>query len=75
MNIGPFECVIGALIVLALLAVVVLAALLLIRAGRPANRIMPAPDRETPLDVLRRRLAAGEITPEQFDELRRRLEG
>lgn len=30
-----------------------------------------APD--TALDILRRRLAAGEITPQEYDELRRKL--
>ncbi len=31
-----------------------------------------APD--TALDILRRRLAAGEITPQEYDELRRKLD-
>lgn len=29
---------------------------------------------ETPLDILKRRLASGEITPEEFDNLRKALE-
>ncbi|MEJ5199735.1 MAG: SHOCT domain-containing protein [Anaerolineae bacterium] len=29
---------------------------------------------EAALDILRRRLAAGEITPQEYDELRRKLE-
>ncbi len=28
---------------------------------------------DTALDILRRRLAAGEITPQEYDELRRKL--
>ena len=33
----------------------------------------PAGPSETPLDIAKRRLAGGEITPEQFEEIRRRL--
>jgi len=59
-----------------LLIVLVLAAILLglalviwvvIRAARPAGS-------QSPLDVLRRRLAAGEITADEFDVLRKKLE-
>jgi putative membrane protein len=32
----------------------------------------PAPP-EAPIDIAKRRLAAGEITPEQFEEIRSRL--
>ena len=28
---------------------------------------------ESPLDILRRRLASGEITPQEFDEIRQKL--
>lgn len=35
----------------------------------------PRPAGEAPLDVLKRRYAAGEINKEQFDEMRRNLEG
>jgi len=34
----------------------------------------PAPDEE-PLEILKRRLARGEITPQQFDELKKALHG
>ncbi len=73
MSIGPIECLFLGFIVAAVLAVVLVGAFLLTRAGRTTANTGPVP-RETSLEVLRRRLAAGEITPEQFDELRRRLE-
>ena len=41
------------------------------RAGRAA----PPARGDDPMDVLRRRYAAGEITDEQFDAMRNRLEG
>jgi len=39
----------------------------------PRSRIRQM--RETPLDILRRRYASGELTSEEFDERKRRLEG
>jgi uncharacterized membrane protein len=47
---------------------------LVVWAVRRLSGERPAPRGESALEVLRRRLAAGEITPEQFDELRRRME-
>lgn len=46
----------------------------LLRQGRPAE-VGPGPGRERPLDILRERYARGEITREQFEEMRRDLEG
>ena len=40
-------------------------------AGRPGT----APAVEAPLAILKRRLAQGEITPQQFETMQRRLEG
>jgi uncharacterized membrane protein len=34
----------------------------------------PAAGSEAPIDVLKRRLAAGEITPDEFDRMRKLLE-
>ena len=41
-------------------------ALLYVGFGRPGERRRPP--RETPLEVLQRRLANGEITPQQYEE-------
>lgn len=73
MSVGPMECLVFAVMAAVVLAVLLLLAFLVSRAGRSGRDVLTGtPD--TPLDVLRRRLAAGEITPEQFDELRRRIE-
>ncbi len=75
MRLGFFEVLIIMLIIAALVALFMLLAFLVIRlfqSGRATTLQRPTP--EPPLETLRRRLAAGEITPEQYDDLRRRLE-
>lgn len=59
------------LVWLLLIGVVVLAVVALTRAaqGRPSHQS----EAEAALAILRRRLAAGEITPQEFDELRHKL--
>ena len=62
----------GALALLALVGAIVLGIIWLARAGGPVRgRGAPV---ETPDDVLRRRFAAGEITREEYDRIRRALE-
>ncbi|HMN76044.1 MAG TPA: SHOCT domain-containing protein [Burkholderiaceae bacterium] len=46
--------------------IVLIGALLYVGFGRRADRRNPP--RETALEVLQRRLAAGEITPQQYEE-------
>ena len=60
--------VLGALLV----AGVVLAVQLSSRGGSPSTGIRSAG--EAPAEILRRRFAGGEITKEQFDEMRRTLD-
>jgi uncharacterized membrane protein len=36
---------------------------------------MPRSDRETPMDALRRRLASGQITRDEYEQTRKLLEG
>ncbi len=48
---------------------------LVLAATRTGGRVAPAtPAGEAPLDILKRRYAGGEITKEQFDEMKRHLE-
>ena len=60
--------VLGALVV----AGVVWAVQLASRGGSPSTGMMSAG--EAPSEILRRRFAGGEITKEQFDEMRRTLD-
>ncbi len=76
MRLGFLEVLIVMLIIAALVTLFMVLAFFVIRlfqSGR-ATGSPPRPVAEMPLETLRRRLAAGEITPEQYDDLRRRLE-
>lgn len=53
---------------------VVLLLVWLFRQGQPAG-VGPGPDAARPIDILRERYARGEITKEQFDQMRHDLEG
>lgn len=54
-----------------IIGLVVWLVILLTRSGQGgASRSMPS---DSVLDTLRRRLAAGELTPQEFDELRQKL--
>jgi putative membrane protein len=69
-----------ALIALAVWAVIVLSRGWPNRSSGPGAGQRATPDtgetwRETPREILDRRLAAGEIDPETYDELRSRLSG
>ncbi len=70
---------VGLLALLAFMAAIVLGAIWLIRAlgvaelGPHAATVSP-PTGDTAMEILRRRFAAGEITREQFDQMRQVLE-
>ncbi len=55
-----------------IIGLVIWAIVTLTRLSQAGSSRGPATD--TALDILRRRLAAGEITPQEYDELRRKLE-
>ncbi|MGH2535885.1 MAG: SHOCT domain-containing protein [Candidatus Promineifilaceae bacterium] len=57
----------GWILVLAVLAGLVVAAILVIR------RVAPAPPAETPLQILKRRYARGEIDAAQFEAMKQQL--
>jgi putative membrane protein len=61
----------GGLAILAFWAALIVGVVLLVRAlgGGTGGRWQ-----RTPLDILKRRYAAGEITREQYDEIRKELE-
>lgn len=51
-------------------------ALVVVMLVRNSNTVAPpAAPRETPLDILKARYARGEITPEQYAQMRKDLEG
>ncbi len=56
-----------------LILLVVAVAWWLTKGGGAKDRGFPA--RETPQEILKRRYAGGEITKEQFDAMKRDLEG
>jgi uncharacterized membrane protein len=68
-------------VVAAVIAVVVLAVHAATRAAYPAGTppmqmgAAPQPARETPLEILARRFASGEITAEEYQRARDLLEG
>ena len=39
------------------------------------NQMGPAPTKQTPLELLKERYASGEITRDEYDQMRRDLEG
>ncbi|MGB7061767.1 MAG: SHOCT domain-containing protein, partial [Candidatus Zixiibacteriota bacterium] len=53
-----------------LLIVIAVAVYLVIESQRPRT----GGDKETPLEILKKRFARGEITKEQFEEMKRKLE-
>ncbi len=55
-------------------ALIALAVLLFRRVGGSTGGPSPT-EAEAPMDVLKRRFAAGEITPEQYEEMRHALAG
>ncbi len=69
MNLGAPELLI-VLIVLAIPAAIVIFILFMVRSGRPAAPVGLPTD---PIATLDGRLARGEISPDQYDEARKRL--
>jgi uncharacterized membrane protein len=67
MGTGSWLSIVGAVIVLALIVMAIIW-LLSSRSGRPTASSTPAGE------ILDRRLASGEITSEQYDQLRERLD-
>ena len=69
---GFFPFVGGLLpLVLGVLVIVGIVWLVAALARGPVSPSQPAPAIESPLDILKRRYAKGEITKEQFEEMRR----
>ncbi len=60
---------IGFVLLVGLAAVVALVVIWLVRRSGGVN-----PATETPLEVLKRRLAQGEVTPEEFSAMKRQLQ-
>ena len=72
---GLLASLLGLLLFVALLGGLVLLAVFLIRQyGRSGSPNAPRSEASDPMALVRRRLAAGEITIEEFEEIRRRLE-
>jgi putative membrane protein len=69
---GWLAMLLGLLAMLAFIAVLVVGGIWLIRTlGSTGGTHI---DRATPTEILRRRLAAGEISPEEYDRVRQLLE-
>jgi putative membrane protein len=62
-------------LVLGLLIIVLLAfaAVLLVQSAKKGAEQSQPPGAEAPLDILKRRYASGELTKEQFEEMKRNL--
>jgi putative membrane protein len=69
---GWLAMLLGFLAMLAVIAVVVLAVVWLVRALTGTART--GTERETPMETLRRRLAAGEISHDEFERMQQTLE-
>ena len=67
---GPFGMILGGLFWLLIIAVIIWA-IWYFTAGR---RTATKSGTETPLEILKKRLASGEITPEQFAKTKKTLE-
>ncbi len=62
-------------VVLGAIALLVIWAVRSASPSRPPSAVSPAPMRETPLDILARRFAAGEINAEDYKRARDLLAG
>ncbi|HKX18607.1 MAG TPA: SHOCT domain-containing protein [bacterium] len=63
----------GWLMMLVFWALVIIGIAALVRYLSGRGGTTPTREPEVPLDILRRRYAAGEITKEQFDEMKRNV--
>jgi putative membrane protein len=77
---GPFAggwgwaMALSGLAMLAFWGAVIVGIVLAVRALSGAGSASPAPRGDSALDILKRRYAAGELTREQYEEMRRMLE-
>ena len=62
------------LFVVLILAGIVFLIWFLVAVARRTSAEAPATPQETPLDILKKRYAQGEITPEQYQQMKRDLE-
>jgi len=56
-----------------LIAIVIWAVLQFTNRNQPANHSTNIVEKETPLDILKKRYAKGEITKEEYDEMRKNI--
>lgn len=65
----------GGLTMLVFWGLLIVGVVLLIRLLDRRRTSPPAPTRESPIDIARRRYAAGELSRDEFEQMRRDLEG
>lgn len=70
---GVLAMIVGLLISVGILVLIGYGIAWLARQSAPPHA-PPLERKDDPLDIARRRLAQGEITPEQFEEIRKRLQ-
>jgi uncharacterized membrane protein len=69
-GLSPWMWILGSLMMVIVIGALIL---LVVWAVKIVGR--PSPASNTPLDVLKRRLAAGEITHDEYENTRRLIEG
>lgn len=69
----PFWTIAGGILMLALLALAVTAVVVLIRSSRRGSPRGERDERDESLTILKARYARGEISKEQYEEMRRTL--
>ena len=65
----------GGLAVVAFWAALIVGVALLVRLLSSTSRVQSAPSRETPLEILERRYASGELSDEEFQRMGQTLRG
>ncbi|MCF8105842.1 MAG: SHOCT domain-containing protein [Desulfohalobiaceae bacterium] len=55
-----------------LIAIIILVTVLARKSGKAGDR--PAPNQESPLDILKKRYARGELTKEEFERMKREVQ-
>ena len=56
-----------------LIAIIIWAVLQFTNRNQPTNHSTNIVEKETPLDILKKRYAKGEITKEEYDEMRKNI--